>query len=249
MPAFLSRHIHLSRPYSPSPDLPYSPKTPADVDWVAALCCCCCCSGRSASPCARCLCRELSLSLLLLLLMLLADDAAAAAAVSGIMLLLFQRGNDAEMVRSVCGYTPAGLNEGEGEVKVVVSHPVCSGMRGETDCGVRSRLLWWRRRGGTKKRRYTPPLSVCLCFQILSETGYCHLLMRHALAGWPQHECVDVDYWFVLKPQHLECQNSIILLGWRLLKKLADLNGICAIYYHHILYIGLTSRLNCKRWF
>lgn len=70
---------------------------------------------------------------------MLADDAAAAVAVSGIMPLLFQRGNDVEMGRSVCGYTLAGLNEGEGEVKVVVSHPVCSGMRGETDCGVRSR--------------------------------------------------------------------------------------------------------------
>lgn len=121
------------------------------------------------------------------MLMLLAEDAAAVAVASGIMLLLFQRGNDVEMGRSVCGYTLAGLNEGEGEVKVVVSHPVCSGMRGETDCGVRrSRLLWWRRGGTKNKGRYTPPLSVCLCFQILLDT------VTSLLTRPPSHEtCIS----------------------------------------------------------
>ncbi len=182
--------MHLSRPYLPSPN---SPKTPADEGWGAAVCCCC--SGRSASPCARCLCRELSLSLLLL--MLLADDAAAAAAVSGIMLLPFQRGMETETERSVCGYTLAGLNEGEGEVKVVVSHPVCGGMRGETDCGVsRSTMVEEGQRSNSicgEDIIHRLSRSVCLCFQTL-RPRYSPLTLPpshwRALAGWPQHECI-----------------------------------------------------------
>ncbi|KAL1265462.1 hypothetical protein QQF64_003489 [Cirrhinus molitorella] len=71
---------------------------------------------------------------------------------------------DVEMGRSVCGYTLAGLNEGEGEVKVVVSHPVCGGMRGETDCGVRrSTMVEEGQRREEDIHRLSLP--VCLCFQ------------------------------------------------------------------------------------
>lgn len=92
--------------------------------------------------------------------MLLADDAAAAAAaVSDIMLPPFQQGMDVEMGQvCVCGYTLAGLNEGEGEVKVVVSHPVRGGMREETNCGARRSTMVEEGQRGEETHR----LSLCL---------------------------------------------------------------------------------------
>ncbi len=91
-----------------------------------------------------------------------------------------------------------------GEVKVVVvSHPVCGGMRGETDCGVRrSTMVEEGQRSNSicgEDIIHRLSRSVCLCFQTL-RPRYSPLTLPpshwRALAGWPQHECI-LMYWSV----------------------------------------------------